>query len=117
MEKIKSLEIVTKEFLAFVNQQVNEKNRERFLDELTQFLDERERLMKDIKPPYTTTEQEIGKRLIELDQEIQYRLDIIFTELKMKMRSAKRQKVSFKQYNLPYRDVATSSGSYWDKKK
>lgn len=117
MERMEQLATVTESLKELVNQPILAKNREEKTTALNELLEKRADILQTITPPYTEKEQEIGKKLLLTDAEIQGKLGTIFLDLKMEMRTVKKQKTLNKQYTDPYSNVASNDGSYWDKKK
>lgn len=117
MKKLDELNRVTQKLAQLLEQPVTVKNRDQMLNEINQFLDQRENLLKDIKPPYSETDAKTAQSIMEKDKEIQLKLDHLFLELKSELRDVKRQKSSSEKYLDPYRHVASNDGTYWDKKK
>lgn len=113
VQRLKDLMENTIEKLDRLEQQ---KNREGFIEAFEHFLDEREKLLQEIHPPYTDEEKQMGEQLVALDQTIQEQIGRFFQTLKTSMRNLKKQKHSNKKYNHPYQDVSTMDGMFFDKR-
>ncbi|PKR77992.1 hypothetical protein CEY16_08715 [Halalkalibacillus sediminis] len=91
-------------------------NREEVVSEFDQFVEEREKLLKGIKGPYTDEEKELGSRLVELDQQLQSLVQNYLSSFRTDMVSFQRKKVSNKRYTNPYASLYGRDGSFIDKK-
>lgn len=117
MQTLNELNLVTDELAQLLKQPISAKNRDQVLTEVNQVLDQRDLLLKNIKPPFSEQASKLGTSIMKKDKEIQLKLDYLFLELKGELRDVKKQKTSTEKYLDPYRHVATNDGSYWDKKK
>ncbi|MFD2655537.1 hypothetical protein [Gracilibacillus thailandensis] len=107
----------TKIMLQLLAKPLNNEQRENAINRITQLIDDREALTKDIKPPFSSEEQELGKQAIELDQQLNHELTKVFQHIKKDMRNAKKQSRSNHSYLNPYKNVASFDGRFLDSKK
>ncbi|WP_182199655.1 flagellar protein FliT [Paraliobacillus salinarum] len=114
-ERMNQLYTVSNELLDLLDKTVDE--REDVIDEISVLLENRDSLIEKIKPPYTTEEKEIGAKLISLDKKINQQLNGLFDDIKLDMRSLKKQKNSNKKYMNPYHSLTNYDGSFVDKRK
>lgn len=116
MSAFQQLKHLMEETLEKLENLAVEKNRESFIETFEHFLDEREKLLKDIKPPFTDEEKRMGEELVVLDKKIQAQIEQFFQTLKRSMRNLKKQKHSNKKYANPYQDVSAMDGMFFDKR-
>lgn len=117
MKSLEDLNTVTDKLAQLLNQPISAKKRDDIIIEVNQFLDQRDPLLKKIKPPFKEEEKELAALIMEKDKEIQLKLDHLFLALKGEIRDVQKHQSSTEKYLDPYRHVATNDGSYWDKKK
>jgi flagellar protein FliT len=92
------------------------KNRDQVIIEITQFLDERDNIIGQIKQPFTEEEKKLGKELVKMDSKIQEYFQIIIGQIKGSIKQIQNQKRNNKRYVNPYQNVGTSDGMFFDKK-
>ena len=93
--------------------------REDFIEEINRQLDERGRLLQLLSEEGFILDQEnkSHKMLVELDQGICKRLELVMEEIKSDMKNLQKTKKNEKQYINPYSSVRVMDGMYYDKKK
>jgi flagellar protein FliT len=116
MSAVEQLHDMTSRIYQKVKQPSQGKDREQLITEITSFLDEREELLRKVKPPYSEEELKLGKELVQMDQDIQASLQSLMTNLKSTMRQLQNQKKNNTKYRNPYQNVGTSDGMFFDKK-
>ncbi|MFB1049898.1 flagellar protein FliT [Paraliobacillus sp. JSM ZJ581] len=118
-ERMNQLYERTNELLLLLDENVSKavEEREKIIENVNVLLNHREIILAEIKPPYTAEEKEIGIKLVPLEQKIQQRLNLLFTNIKTDMRTVKKQKSTNQKYMNPYQSLANSDGSYLDKRK
>ena len=67
MKAIQAFQNVTMELIETLQQ---ENDRDERIDKIQSLLDQREELLKSIQPPFSPQEKELGKQLVELDQQV-----------------------------------------------
>lgn len=80
------------------------------------FLNRRENLMKDIFPPYTPEEAELGKELIQLDARLIRLLEAEKSLIQKDIKELQAKKESNTKYVNPYQSLSTD-GMFYDKRK
>lgn len=98
-------------------QSKDNQSRDQVIESITEKITEREALLDQIKGPYTDEEMQLGKKAVELDQQLQSKLSTIQTAIKTDMRTAKKQQRTHSQYANPYNQVASADGMYLDSRK
>ncbi|WP_163579020.1 hypothetical protein [Gracilibacillus saliphilus] len=117
MEALKTYVEKTKIMLQLLAQPLNNEQRERAINKISQLIEERAALTKEIVPPFSSEQQELGKQAIELDQQLNQALKNVFQHIKKDMRNAKKQPRSNHSYLNPYKNVASFDGRFLDSKK
>ncbi|SFM23172.1 flagellar protein FliT [Gracilibacillus orientalis] len=117
MEALKQYFQKTKMMLQLLEQPFKNDERERAIEKINQLLEEREPLTKEIKPPFSSEEQVLGNKVLELDQQLDQQLKKVFQHIKKDMRNAKKQPRSNHSYLNPYKNVASYDGRFLDSKK
>jgi|SRR5699024_1207075 len=112
--KVHELTIHLKELF---NQEINTDNREAVIEKLNDLLQQREKHMKQLSPPYTAEENKLGEELIPLNHKIEKEIQKIYDELKAEMMQFQKEKKSNRSYSNPYQHVQTNDGMFLDKKK
>lgn len=99
--------------------QLIEKPQEGRDDKITQveaFLNQREHLMKDINPPYTTEETVLGKEIVKLNTRLAQLLQGEKASIQKDIKELQVKKDSNTKYINPYQSLATD-GMFYDKRK
>ncbi|MDX8044637.1 hypothetical protein SH601_01440 [Gracilibacillus sp. S3-1-1] len=117
MEALKQYIEKTQIMLQLLAQPLTNEQRERAITKIDQLMEERGELTKDIKPPFSKEEEQLGKKAIELDNQFQQQLANLFRHIKKDMRNAKKQSRSNHSYLNPYKNVASYDGRFLDSKK
>ncbi len=117
MERMERLEDISMKLYHLLDQPMLGIDREKMIKDAQELLAERELILQEVKAPYTEEENEIGQRLIPIDKKIEQKLNHLFTNLKVEMRSVKRQKSSNQKYTNPYKNASNFDGTFLDKKK
>lgn len=117
MNRLEKLYEVTMELKDLLDQPISSKNREDIIKQITVLIDQRGEQMEKISPPFSTEENEYGKKIIVLNQHIQSKMNQLFAELKQEMKNVKKQKKSKQTYSNPYKDVQLMDGMFLDSKQ
>jgi flagellar protein FliT len=108
--------IAITEALLMATNSMNKKERDDKIKQIDELLIERERLIKQLKPPYSDAEKEKGRHLMELNQKLEMKLEQIQREIKQDLLQLKSTKSSTNKYTNPYQ-VDTIDGMFYDKRK
>lgn len=117
MNRVQALYDTTAQLDALVSQPVTSENREEVVQSLTALLEVRTGQMEELKPPFTTEENRLGKELLPMNDRISKHVQLIFDQLKIDIRTIKKQKQSGKKYINPYASMQTLDGRFLDKRK
>ena len=85
------------------------------IEKIQSLLDQREELLKSIQPPFSQQEKELGKQLVELDQQVK---QLFGNKNRHSARSQKcpMKKESNQKYTNPYESMPVD-GLFYDKQK
>ncbi|WP_019377748.1 flagellar protein FliT [Virgibacillus halodenitrificans] len=117
MNRLEVLFEQTEQLQDVLNQERNYKNRAEIIEQVNQLIEKRDESLTDIKPPYTKEEELLGKKLVQLNTEIEQLMQEIFTELKAEIQQVKKQKRTNRKYINPYEKVNSSDAMFLDSKK
>jgi len=81
-----------------------------------ELLEKREGFMKGMKPPFSQEDQEIGKRLVELEKQLARLLAVEKESIKRDMQTLQKKKQSQTKYHNPYDSLPTADGVFYDKR-
>ncbi|MFC7063344.1 flagellar protein FliT [Halobacillus seohaensis] len=108
---------ITERLSQKVNQKVTDDNREQVIVDVQQLLDQRSDLINQLPQPETESEKSTVQRVMELDLDINQKLEFLFDGLKGELRNMRKQKSSNQRYTNPYQSVASYDGMFMDRKK
>jgi flagellar protein FliT len=117
MNRVQALYDTTVRLDTLVSQQVSSENREEVVQSLTKLMEARALQMEELKPPFSPEEEQLGKELLPLNERISSHVQQIFDQLKIDIRTIKKQKQSGKKYINPYASMQTLDGRFLDKRK
>src|SRR5690606_3259969 len=107
---------ITKELQGILSEPVNQEARDEVIEKITGLLDEREELISSVKPPFTEEERTLGAKIVQMNQFIDGKLDVIKKEIQQDIANQKKRKASTTKYINPYQS-APADGMFFDKKK
>ncbi|WP_067727100.1 flagellar protein FliT [Oceanobacillus damuensis] len=117
MNRAEPIYEITMKIRELLNQPITPQSRESVIEQLNGLVSDRGKLMDSLTPPYTEDEKRIGSKLVQFNDEIQNRMQILFADLKMEMKQVKKQKKSNQSYTNPYKSVQVMDGMFMDSKK
>ncbi|SHM96020.1 hypothetical protein [Gracilibacillus kekensis] len=107
----------TEKMIKLLEKPLKNEQREKAIETINQLIEEREIITKQIKGPFSTSEQELGKEALVLDQQLSNSMEQVYQHLKKDIRNAKKQPRSNNSYLNPYKNVASFDGRFLDSKK
>lgn len=116
MDAVKKLYEVSAELLSLLEKGATSEERDEFIHQIEAYLEDRERIIKTIQPPYTTKQKTVGMELIEVNNKIEHQLAILKNDIQSDLRKLQNNKVSQEKYHDPYQ-TDTISGLFYDKRK
>lgn len=117
MNRILPVYQLTKSMKEMLSQEITSTNREEIIDLFQKNLEKRGELIELISPPYTSEEEEMGRQIVEMNQEMEKKMNRLFLDLKNEMKQMKQQRKSATSYTNPYTHLQTSDGMFLDQKK
>jgi flagellar protein FliT len=114
MAEIQAFQNVTMELIGIL--QLEKPDRDEKINKIQSLLNQREELLKMIQPPFTPQEKELGKQLIELDQQMKQLMGKQKSNIMQDMKSARMKKQSNQKYTNPYESMGVD-GIFFDKQK
>ncbi|WP_366247600.1 flagellar protein FliT [Terribacillus aidingensis] len=117
MNRVQALYDTTAQLDTLVSQPVTAENREEVVQSLTALLEVRSGQLEELKPPFSTEENLLGKELLPMNERISKQVQNIFDQLKTDIRTIKKQKQSGKKYINPYGSMHMLDGRFLDKRK
>lgn len=91
-------------------------DRDEKITRVEELLNQREALMKEIIPPYTPEEAELGKKLIQLNARLTQLLQTEKISIQKDIKGLQTKKESNTKYVNPYQNLSTD-GMFYDKRK
>jgi flagellar protein FliT len=92
-----------------------ESDRDSQIEEAEKLLDQRERLLPEIMPPFTEEEQKLGREITLMNQEIEGHLRHLSNAVKEDLKEVSIKKQSMNKYSNPYEALQTD-GVFYDKR-
>ena len=102
--------------LLMMSKSTDEDTRDKVIERIDALLDERDRLQLEITAPFTDEEQAFGKKLVELEEDVQKGLDSFTKRIRENISESQSKKVHMKNYVNPYGNVVRD-GTYYDTKQ
>src|SRR5690625_1645353 len=117
MGNIEEVYTITLEMDALLKQEITSENREEIIKQLSDLLQMRASKMIGIKAPFTAHEQEMGDKIIQLNEEISDKMTYLFNMIKSDMRAVKKRRKTNRSYVNPYGDIKSTDGMFLDSKQ
>ena len=117
MNRLDELYKITLELENVLDQDITSKNREEIINRINDIVEQRGILMKEITPPYTEKEKQIGQKVVHLNKQIEQKMNTLFDALKHDMRQIRKQKESNRSYINPYGKIKSTDGMFLDSKQ
>lgn len=117
MSHIERLYTLTVELHHLLSEEITNQNRETAIEKINDLILQREREIEHVKPPFSSSENELGKKVVQLNKEIEIKLENVFSQLKDEMKQMQKQKKSNRSYINPYGPIKTIDGMYVDSKQ
>ncbi|WP_249871312.1 flagellar protein FliT [Oceanobacillus saliphilus] len=117
MNRAKPVYEVTMKIKTILDQKITPQARESAIEKLNDLIIDRGTYMESLTPPYSEEEQRLGRELVQLNEEIEKKMHLLFADLKLEMIQVQKQKKSNQSYTNPYKNVHTMDGMFMDSKK
>ncbi|WP_339251329.1 flagellar protein FliT [Sporosarcina sp. FSL W8-0480] len=106
---------IAKQLLSLTSR-TDEESRDAVIEEIEKLLDERDLLQQEISSPFTAEEEELGKVLVGLEQQVVKGLSTFTKHIRSDITAAQSKKDHMKSYINPYANVARD-GTFYDTKR
>ncbi|MFT4414400.1 flagellar protein FliT [Fredinandcohnia humi] len=116
MSTVPSLFRVTKELHSLLAEETPKEQRDQLVEKISELLDYRDKLISQVKPPYTEEEQKLGTAIVQLNVDIDEKLNSLKREIQLDITQLKKSKQSTTKYTNPYQSGPTD-GMFFDKRK
>jgi len=117
MGKLDTIYDVTNKIENILNQSITTKNRESVISEVTTLIEERGRMMEELTPPFSEQDKSLGKKVVQLNVQIEKKMELLFESLKHDIRKMNKKKESNRSYINPYGNIKSTDGMYLDSKQ
>lgn len=117
MTELKKVYRVTKELKHILDEKVDPTNREEIINKVNELIEKRSIYIKKVKAPYTDEEKQIGAKIVELNNSIEEKMNLLFDDLKLEMKQIKSQRKSNRSYTNPYENIQLLDGVFMDSKQ
>lgn len=117
MKPLLALHEVTKQLRDLLAEPIVAKNRDHIIEEINRLIEKRGKMMEDVYPPFTEKDKEIGRNIVDLNMQIEKKMELLFEEIKQDMKQVNKQKQSNRSYVNPYRNMTSTDGMYHDSKQ
>ncbi|QED49591.1 flagellar protein FliT [Cytobacillus dafuensis] len=107
---------LTKQLYMILQGQVGADEREDIIHQVEALLEKRGPLLVQLTPPYSLDEQELGKQIIQWEQEINRLMKNLKSQIQTDLQELKKKKNHVQSYSNPYEAVNGLDGVYYDKK-
>src|SRR5690625_2136328 len=117
MGKLDTIYDVTNKIENILNQSITTKNRESVISEVTTVIEERGRMMEELIPPFSEDDKSEGKKVVQLNVQIEKKMELLFESLNHDIRKMNTKKESSRSYINPYGNIKSTDGMYLDSKQ
>lgn len=115
MEPVKALYNISKQLMVILQDSIIPDQREQSITEINRLLELRESFIKQIVPPYTDEQKELGKVIVKYNLIIDKELKKLKQTISSDIRQLKQQKQRKKIYENPYQSLSVD-GMFLDKR-
>ncbi|USK33592.1 flagellar protein FliT [Bacillus sp. F19] len=116
MSEVNKLHQLTKQLLSEVNGEPDKDMRDSHIVNIQEWIEQRDSLINQLKPPYNHEEKQLGKEITEWNAIIHDKLNLLKQEIINDITYLKVQKASNQKYANPYQCTSVD-GMYYDKRK
>lgn len=117
MNRLQPIYDLTIELKNRLDEPISAKSREAVIIDLNRLLIKRGVEMENLSAPFSAEEQNLGEKLVPINEAVQKKMQVMFNGLKTEMKQVKKQKKSNQSYTNPYRSVQAMDGMFMDRKK
>jgi flagellar protein FliT len=117
MSVVTALFHVTKELRDLVCAPVPAEKREETIEAIERLLGERDKLLRELRPPYSEEEQRLGRQIVQWNQEIDARLRELKRQIQRDLTMIRQKRIANNHYMNPYEQPLVMDGMFYDKKR
>lgn len=117
MNKVQKVYEITESIHQLLFNQDKELEREQLIEQVNELIDQRQKEVDQLAPPYTEDEMKLGQKTIQIDKVINEKLTVLFKNIQEDMKEVQQRKVQTKSYINPYGKLKTTDGMYLDSKQ
>lgn len=116
MSAVKTLYLASKELYDLLQESSKNDHRETIISKIEELLESRQKLINQVKPPYTSDEKLLGAEVVKLNKVIDEKLALMKEDIQLDINQLKKTKTSTNKYTNPYESVSLD-GVFFDKRK
>lgn len=116
MDALQRLYKITETIDSLFDHEITVENRAETIERLIFLLEERDQYVKNLSPPYSEKERELGKSIVQRNEKIEKKMKKLYQEMKSEFQQLKKQQQSNKTYLNPFQSVQGIEGIYLDQK-
>ncbi|MBO1511728.1 flagellar protein FliT [Metabacillus bambusae] len=116
MNAVKQVYDMTKELVDISTNEIEKEDRENVINNITELLEQRDLLIKEMKPPFTQNEKKLGQQIILWNEQLSASFVEIKKRVQVDIAQLKKTRTSTNKYINPYQNT-TIDGMYYDKRK
>jgi flagellar protein FliT len=113
---VSGLFTVTKELHELLHQPISKEQRDETIEAIHRLLDERDSLIEKLQPPYSEEEQELGMKMVSLNEAIHVKLKHLKQQIQQDLMVIKQKKTANQNYMNPYQPLSID-GMFYDKRR
>jgi flagellar protein FliT len=117
MSVVTTLFHVTKELRDLVCTPVPAEKREEAIEKIERLLGERDELLRELRPPYSEEEQQLGRQIVLWNQEIDAQLRELKRQIQRDLTMIRQKRIANNHYMNPYEQPLVMDGMFYDKKR
>ena len=106
---------LTTELYELLEKPINKEKRDETIASIQMLLDERDSLIQKMTPPFNEDEQELGKKIIDLNRKIHRKLEHLKLQIQGDLILINQKKTVNQSYTDPYQSISFD-GTFYDKK-
>jgi len=117
MNKVQKVYEITESIHQLLFNQDQKLEREQLIEQVNELIDQRQKEVDQLAPPYTEEETKLGQKTIQFDEAINEELSVLFKNIQADMKEVQQRKAQNKSYINPYGKLKTTDGMYLDSKQ
>lgn len=117
MSVVTALFQMTKELRDVVCAPVPAEKREETITAIERLLEQREELLRELRPPFSEEEKRLGRQIVLWNQEIEQQLRELKQQIQRDLTMMRQKKIANNHYINPYEQPLAMDGMFYDKKR